>query len=574
MLKKIRTKFSGNKKKVFEVIAILLIILFAISITPKTLQNDTFYTVTIGELILENGIDMQDHFSWQENSEGESLPYTYPHWLYDFMMYLIYSIDGWNAVYVSTCIFAAILGICIYKVNSKLSKNQIISFIITIGSLYLLKGYITARAQLVTFILFILLLYNIEKFVENKKIRNAVALFVIQTLIANLHVAVWPFSFVLYLPYIAEYLICEVIDASLYHKLKIFNLKIRIESLKTKLSKYPDNMKIKEKIESLSKSLSEIETRAESLKERRKENEEHQYKLKLVKNKNVRWLIIVMIITLVTGFLTPLGTTPYTYTFLTLKGNSMQNINEHLPMTLIDHTPVLCTIIILLILLIFTKVKISLSDLLMISGLAYLMLMSRRQVTMFVIVGSVILVRLITSLFVIYVKCDPKEITKKLFNKFTGFVLIAVVLLMSLSYFKDKKNAVYVDESKYPVDASEWILNNLDIENIKLYNEYNYGSYLLYKGIPVFIDSRADLYTPEFNTETGDPDDGQDIFSDFLNSSSIGTYYGNIFKKYDITHIIVYENSKINMLIQKADSEKYNLIYSDDYFVIYEILDY
>ena len=43
------------------------------------------------------------------------------------------------------------------------------------------------------------------------------------------------------------------------------------------------------------------------------------------------------------------------------------------------------------------------------------------------------------------------------------------------------------------------MLQNLDVKNIKLFNEYNYGSYLLYKGIPVFIDSRADLYAPEFN---------------------------------------------------------------------------
>lgn len=36
---------------------------------------------------------------------------------------------------------------------------------------------------------------------------------------------------------------------------------------------------------------------------------------------------------------------------------------------------------------------------------------------------------------------------------------------------------------------------------MKIYNEYNYGSYLLFRGIPVFVDSRADLYTPQFNGE-------------------------------------------------------------------------
>ena len=41
-----------------------------------------------------------------------------------------------------------------------------------------------------------------------------------------------------------------------------------------------------------------------------------------------------MIIAIFTGLLTPLGKTPYTYTYLTMKGNTVKNINEHLPLTL------------------------------------------------------------------------------------------------------------------------------------------------------------------------------------------------------------------------------------------------
>ena len=40
----------------FHTMAIILIIIFCMAITPKTLQNDTFYTIKIGEYILENGI--------------------------------------------------------------------------------------------------------------------------------------------------------------------------------------------------------------------------------------------------------------------------------------------------------------------------------------------------------------------------------------------------------------------------------------------------------------------------------------------------------------------------------------
>ena len=132
-----------------------------ISITPVTFQNDTYYTIKIGELIKNNGIDMMDHFSWHED-----LSYTYPHWLYDLCTYLVYSIAGFKSVYILTCILSMILGISIFLVNSKLTKNTAISFIVTIGALYMLQNYIAARAQLVTFILFIWEVFCIEKFIE------------------------------------------------------------------------------------------------------------------------------------------------------------------------------------------------------------------------------------------------------------------------------------------------------------------------------------------------------------------------------------------------------------------------
>ena len=72
----------------FNIIAILLIAIFCFAVSPVTLQNDTFYTIKIGEHIIHNGIDMHDPFSFH------NLEYTYPHWLYDVGIYLIYSIGG------------------------------------------------------------------------------------------------------------------------------------------------------------------------------------------------------------------------------------------------------------------------------------------------------------------------------------------------------------------------------------------------------------------------------------------------------------------------------------------------
>src|SRR5690349_11679677 len=88
-----KSKISNSVK--FTILAIILIIIFCISITPVTLQNDTYYTIKIGEHIDKYGIDMQDPFSWHQD-----LSYTYPHWGYDLITYYIYLAFGMTGIYV------------------------------------------------------------------------------------------------------------------------------------------------------------------------------------------------------------------------------------------------------------------------------------------------------------------------------------------------------------------------------------------------------------------------------------------------------------------------------------------
>ena len=396
-----------DKKKMktttkFTIIALVLIAIVCIALTPVTLQNDTFYTIKIGEHIADYGIDMQDPFSWHED-----LPYTYPHWLYDLITYFVYTLFGFTGIYIATCILSVILGWSIYLVNTKIAKNQFFSFFITIGVMYVIRGYIAARAQLVTFILFILTIFLIEKFLETKKKRYAVGLIIIPILIANLHAAVYPFYFVLYLPYIAEYLIAILAETILYKKVKIFFLKDKINVLEK-------SQKNKEKLEKLKQKLKELEEKVDKVKIKRTKELQNPYKIKLTKRDNTKYLIIIMVICLFTGLLTPIGTTPYTYLIKTMEGNTTQNINEHLPMTLSENNEVLCTLILFLGIIIFTKVKIRLCDLFMVGGLCYLMLTSRRQVTLFAIIGSLVLNRFMVQLTGIYTKEKIEQAEEKI----------------------------------------------------------------------------------------------------------------------------------------------------------------
>lgn len=145
---------------------------------------------------------------------------------------------------------------------------------------------------------------------------------------------------------------------------------------------------------------------------------------------------------------------------------------------------------------------------------------------------------------------------------------LIVVTLCAFGMYSKIADNEYISTSDYPVNAANYILEevengNLKLETMKLYNDYNYGSYLLYRGIPVFIDSRADLYSPEFN-------EGVDIFSDYMNISSIASYYETKFKEYEITHVMMYRNSKLNMIISR--DKNYKELYNDKYFVLYERL--
>lgn len=549
----------------FNVLAIFVIVLFSFVLTPKTLQNDTYYTIAIGEHILENGIDMQDPFSWHED-----LPYTYPHWLYDVATYLVFEageaigIGGFMAIYLVTALLSIILGVVLYYALNKVCKNQLVSFFITLGVMYLLKSFICARAQLVTYILFALTILFIEQFIETKKKRYIVYLIIIPIIIANIHSAVWPFYFVLYLPYIVEYIIAVISDSNLYFKIAIKRNKSKVKKLTLKNKSQEEIDKITQKIEELQKQSEE----ADAKKRRRKE---HPYKVILKKENCVKYLIIVMIICIFTGLLTPLGDTPYTYLPKTMAGNTMENISEHLPLTLINDLKTMTVIVLFLLILIFTDTKIKLRDLFMIAGLVLMAFMSRRQVSMFVLVGGFVFAKLLVALIDKYDKGGTEQAINAITSIWGKIITIILTILVCYTMYKGKINSPIVSTSSYPVAACDYILENIDIENMRIFNEYNYGSYLLYRGIPVFIDSRADLYTPEFNGTKNEEGkyEGRDIFSDYINTTNISTYYENTFNKYDITHVLIRKNTRLNMFLSR-DNDHYIKLYSDDNFVFYK----
>ena len=136
------------KENIKYIVIVLLIMLFTISIVPKTFQNDTFYTITIGKQIIEHGLDDVEHFAWHEN-----LNYQTPHWFFDYINGLIYNVFGLDGLYILVCTIAVVLMLVIYFNMVNKGINWCIAYISTMVTAYLLRDCVfTCRAQVLSYL--------------------------------------------------------------------------------------------------------------------------------------------------------------------------------------------------------------------------------------------------------------------------------------------------------------------------------------------------------------------------------------------------------------------------------------
>ena len=490
-----------KKKKVFKNLFIIWIAILAIGLVKKGFQNDTFYTIKIGELITNSGIDMMDHFSFHTG-----LAYTYPHWLYDVFIYVIYHFFGFTGIYISSIILFIILLWIVFKVNQKICHNLGIAAFTTFICALSLSGFVTARAQLVSFILFTLEIEFIESFLKNKKKIYVYGLLLISLVLCNVHVAVWPFYFIIYLPYLAEALIVW---------------------LGTKW-KFLGNLLGK--------------------------------KFVTDEDKFVKYLLIIMAFSLVTGLITPIGDTPYTYLIKTMMGNSQEYISEHQMMSWKDSPFTIIIVFETLFLAIFTKPR--LRDIFMVLGLTLMSIVSIRHMSLLALIGTIYYARVFSD-FVKKPNILKEETIINFFNKkmAIGISFVAVLIFSGFLFYRQSKND-FVDKSFYPVNATKYILDNVDLDKAKIFNDYNFGSYLLFNNIPVFIDSRADLYTKQFSGFD------YDIFDDY---EYIISNYRERFEFYQITHVLIYKNDNQLFDVLSKDNN-YKILYEDDDFAFFEKL--
>lgn len=474
-------------KQILYTLTIMVFIAFIIVISPKAMQNDTFWSIEVGEKIVKEGVFGLDDFSIHEN-----LYYIAHHFLTDVLIYVVHSFAGFTGLYILEVILALVIAGLLYLLNKEVCGNKITAGVMLFLQMCMMTMFIAVRAQMVSFILFILELLLLEKYKKESKLGYIIGLSVIPILLANFHMGTVPFYFIILGVYFISFM--------------------RIDKLFFESKHEEDKLRLKQ-------------------------------------------LFIVGVIGLITIFINPYFVDGVLYPFKTF-GNAFINstIQEFQPLNIaFDGGWTFIYIAIVIVILITSKKKIELGDLLLICGTLFMSLAALRYISFFVICSSVALryAEKINNLF------DQENLDVKAM-KLAGVMTFSLITLTLVAKYMLNMTAKYVPESEYPVQAVEFLKEETTDEN-RIFNFYSWGSYLMLNDIKVYIDSRCDLYTKEYN--------GTDIANDYNKLMHCDKEYKKIIEKYDIDTFIIPAGSALETLLE--ENEQYTRVYIDDIAVIY-----
>ncbi len=490
---------NTNSSEFYHRILLVLGIIFAffigMSIVEKIVQNDAFFTISLGRDFFINGFRNDEFLTYHNEFSFYNI-----RWLFDLILTIIFDNWDFNGLYIANMITTGIISVIIFLINYKNTKNIKFSIFFCFLALFPIKYFFTSRAQILSIIIFVLQYYcSIELLKTNKK-RYYVVLFILPILLVNIHGSIFPIYFIFFLPFVAEY-------------------------IGSKIPKVKDVLK-------------------------RLEFDNYKY---------YKQLMIVILISLFEGLLNPNGLYPYYMMFATSFNYSSKVISEMQPIT-IDFIP----FFVFYFCIFFTyRFKQKAHNFFMLLGTGLMGVVSIRSLLYFFVIGSLIVCELAEKSYEDIEK-NLKENTIKIVNSLF-YILLFVIFICCMVHFVNEQKNYYVAKNIYPIDATNYLLEEVDLEKEVLFNDFNVGSFLEICGIKTFIDSRAEVFEKPINNT--------DILKDFVTIYKDPSVheYKHFMNKYGFTIALVDKDSVLYRNITDDIECDYTIMYEDKYFVIYRI---
>ncbi|MEM7331456.1 MAG: hypothetical protein AAF490_05120 [Chloroflexota bacterium] len=275
---------------------------------------------------------------------------------------------------------------------------------------------------------------------------------------------------------------------------------------------------------------------------------------------DIRYLGIVTFLSFLAAVLNPNGAELWIYPFFTLGSRAMQAyIQEwHSPNF---HLGIFWPFVVMLTLgplsWILDEKRPSLTDGLLFFGTGAAGLLSARHIPLFAIVAAPIICKYFwfslenSSLGQKLSVPNPKPTQLISFANII-ILLVAVVGVIGWSAQKISDNEAAIT-SWYPVAAVDF-LEDEGLANARIYNSYNWGGYLIWRDIPVFVDGRADVYGDPFLFEYREAFDASLTWEEPLDN-------------YNVDYVIMERGSPLNTLLELHPN--WESVYLDDIAQIY-----
>lgn len=475
-----------SKKIIITLFAIFGVLIFVLLISKIPLQNDTLFDIKLGEKYLTEGINTNDDFSIHEN-----LKYVSHHFLVNIITFLVYNTFGFVGLYLLEILLTLVIAFLFFTANKIFLKNtKLAYFAIFIEMLFMLP-FISVRAQMYSYILFLVEIICIEKFLNTKNFKYITVVSILPLFIINLHAGTIFFYFIIIGVYLLSY--------------------IRVNTVKL-------------------------------------END-------IARKENLKYLFIPIIIGSILMFINPFGIDSVLYSIKTL-GNSFitENISEFQSANIANALIAYIYMFIWINVYIFTNKKIKTYQMFFLYGTMFMTLISIRHFSLMVIVSVTNVEHLISVIKTMYNKyiCGIKKEKINTINVIMCSTYM-VVMFVTGAFFGKPDSYEFLPEEEYPLKGMEYINSNIP-ENSRIFNEYTWGSLMMLNNRKVFIDSRADLYTNEYNK-------GTNVAIDYIDAIQCKKDFNKIFEKYSIDYLFISTDS--NLYYNVENNPNYETLYKD-----------
>jgi hypothetical protein len=415
-------------------VAIFLLALFAMAVR-ETLDPDMWWHLRTGQVILSDGIPNQDIFSFTV-PENEWITHE---WLSEVVMWLGFRVVGLPGLML---FFAAIVAGAFWLVYLRCAGRPYLAVFVVLLAALATAPFWGVRPQMFNMLFTAAFVFLVEGYKNGQVSRRALWLLPILTLFwANLHSG-YLLGIILLLTYVAG------------------------------------------------ESLGNIFTLRQK---------------GTVDWSPAGWLFLMTLIAFLVAIINPNGPELWIYPFFTLGSDAMQRYiqewqspNFHLAI----FWPFALLLLLGILAMIAGRRRPTATDILLFCGTAAAGLLSSRHIPIFAIVSAPIISRHLLNAL------DGTRLNPWMSGQVKGgdsdrsiiinWILLLIMALVAAVWIAGKiQTNEQAIAARFPVAAVDH-LEQIGLDQRHGYNSYNWGGYMIWRGLPVFVDGRADVYGDDF----------------------------------------------------------------------------